>query len=523
MSIIANRLVDFAIVNELLSDSQKSARPSEGCYEHTFLLQSLLLDAKRLQKNLCLAWLDFRSAFGGVPHNVIRLTLSHLNVPTSLIDLVMSVYTDATTVVCMPAGVTSDIPILSGVKQGCTLSPTLFNLSVEIILRAILAKAKSVGQAKHHGSPVSVLAYADNLVLIARDAKSLQLLLDSTSEVATLIGLAFRQDKCTSLCATYSKRVDGNIQLHDFKVQDHIMPALSEHEHYRYIGVPMGLMKDVDLLDRLVDGLCGDLDRINESLLALWQKLDMIRTFVQPSLTFALRAGEPEKASLVKYRQKLIQIVRNTCNIPSCAMQSIIFASKKVGSLGLQDPLVEVDVQTVVQAIKMLSSNDPMISNVAKAELWQSVRFAARTDPSPEFLREFLSGSTQGAFHPDTIRYRTHSLWTRARKASRDLKILFNVPDQDPMYFTIDSGRPVLAKAAYKKLHELVQDRACAKLMSLPDQGKVACALEKDLFGNGSSWTYSGLNIRFKDWRFIHRARLNLVPTNQNKHRWDDL
>ena len=523
MSVIANRLVDFAIVNDLLSDSQKSARPSEGCYEHTFLLQSLLLDAKRLQKNLCLAWLDLRNAFGSVPHDVIRLTLSHLNVPRSLIDLVMNVYTDATTVVRTPAGVTSAIPILSGVKQGCPLSPILFNLSVEIILRAILAKAKSVGQAKHHGCPILVLAYADDLVLIARDTKSLQLLLDSASEVATLIGLEFRQDKCASLCATYSKRVEGNIQLHDFKIQDRVMPALSEHEHYRYLGVPMGLMKDVDSIDRLVDGLCGDLDKINESLLAPWQKLDMIRTFVQPSLTFALRAGEPEKASLVSYKQKLIQTVRNICHLPSRATQSIIFASKKVGGLGLQDPLVEVDVQTVVQAIKMLSSNDPLVSNIAKAELRQSVRFAARAEPSPELLREFLSGSTQGAFHPDIIRYRTHSLWTRARKASRNLKLSFNFPDQAPPYFTNDSGPPMLARVACKKLHELVQDRACVKLMSLPDQGKVARALVKDLFGNGSSWTYSGLNIRFKDWRFIHRARLNLVPTNQNKHRWDDL
>ena len=124
------------------------------------------------------------------------------------------------------------------------------------------------------------------------------------------------------------------------------MPALSQHEHYRYLGVPMGLIKDVDSLDHLVEDLCGDLDKINESLLACWQKLDMIRTFVQPSLTFALRAGEPEKASLVKYRQKLIQIVRSICNLPSRAMQSIIFASKKVGGLGLQDPLVEVDIQT---------------------------------------------------------------------------------------------------------------------------------------------------------------------------------
>ena len=84
----------------------------------------------------------------------------------------------------------------------------------------------------------------------------------------------------------------------------------------------------------------------------------------------------------------------------------------------------------------MLSSTDPLVSNVAKAELRQSVRFAARADPSPELLRELLSGSTQGAFHPDTITYRTHSLWTHARKASRSLKISFNVPDQDPPYFS---------------------------------------------------------------------------------------
>ena len=64
MSVMASRIVTYAIANNLLSDCQKSARPSEGCYELTFLLQSLVLDAKRLQKNVFLAWLDLRNAFG---------------------------------------------------------------------------------------------------------------------------------------------------------------------------------------------------------------------------------------------------------------------------------------------------------------------------------------------------------------------------------------------------------------------------------------------------------------------------
>jgi hypothetical protein len=52
MSVITNRLVNFAVDNKLLSDSQKSARPSAGCYEHT------------LSYNLyCLMPRDFRKMF----------------------------------------------------------------------------------------------------------------------------------------------------------------------------------------------------------------------------------------------------------------------------------------------------------------------------------------------------------------------------------------------------------------------------------------------------------------------------
>ena len=192
MSVMANRLVNFAIDNDLLSACQKSARPTEGCYEHTFLLQSLVLDAKWLQKNVFLAWLDLRNAFGSVPHDVIETTLTHLGVPQSVVELIKNVYTNAHTIVRTPPGETGEIPILSGVKQGCPLSPILFNLSVEIILCSILMKANEVGPAKHHDYPISVLAYADDLVLILRDKAKLQHLLDAASQTATLIGLEFR-------------------------------------------------------------------------------------------------------------------------------------------------------------------------------------------------------------------------------------------------------------------------------------------------------------------------------------------
>ena len=43
-----------------------------------------------------------------------------------------------------------------------------------------------------------------------------------------------------------------------------------------------------------------------------------------------------------------------------------------------------------------------------------------------------------------------------------------------------------------------------------------------DRYANGSSWHATGLNIRFKDWRFIHHGRLNCIPLNGPKSKWSN-
>ena len=97
MGVIAKRLTSWAIDNDLLSKEQKSARPSEGCYEHTFLLQSIIGEARRSHKNAFVAWLDLRNAFGSIPHSAITTTLTHIGVPLPLIEMITNSYAGATT------------------------------------------------------------------------------------------------------------------------------------------------------------------------------------------------------------------------------------------------------------------------------------------------------------------------------------------------------------------------------------------------------------------------------------------
>ncbi len=90
-AILASRATNFAIDNNLMSNQQKSARPAEGCHEHTFTLQSIISDCKTNYKDCYITWLDLRNAFGSINHEAIYTSLSHMGVPISFIEIIKDI------------------------------------------------------------------------------------------------------------------------------------------------------------------------------------------------------------------------------------------------------------------------------------------------------------------------------------------------------------------------------------------------------------------------------------------------
>ena len=522
MGIIAKRLTRWSIDAGILSPEQKCARPTEGCYEHTYILKSLVGQARRNKKKLSVAWLDIRNAFGSVPHATILNTLRHIGVPDDLISLIMNAYTGASSTFKTPNGETRAIPIRAGVKQGCPLSPILFNLCVELILRRVkdaASKLKS-GNCVHYGSPLSCLAYADDIVIVARSKEALQRLLDAASEAAHIIGFEFRPDKCASMSLTSTKHRATFVQTEDFTIQGNHIPALAQEESYRYLGVPIGLIHNIDDLPNIVPELIKHIEIIGASLLAPWQKIDALRTFIQPCLAYALRAGNPEMQSLDRYKSTLVRTLRDICNLPNRASACYFFSHKRTGGMAFQEPRTECDVMAIVQAVRILSSSDPAVAAMARYELKYIVRRSTQSEPTPELLSVYLSST------PDRrtakLYYTYSSLWSRVRQACRRLRVTFHYSDTSDVTISADDSEHIKSKQVTTFLHRLVQSRFGDDLMALKDQGKVARCMSDDQYANGSTWHCTGLNVRFKDWRFIHRARLNVVPLNANKSRFSN-
>ena len=172
----------------MINTAQKGFLPYEGYFEHTFLLRSCLEDARRRKHKIGVAWLDLENAFGSVPTNHLLGSTEELGLTGCTLDVVRDIYTDSTTRVKIGKAHTDVVQCRRGVKQGCPLSPILFDLAMEQLVSG-LETGKSFGYVAEER--VAVLAYADDLCLLANSSEQLQMMLDRTKEFADWAGLKF--------------------------------------------------------------------------------------------------------------------------------------------------------------------------------------------------------------------------------------------------------------------------------------------------------------------------------------------
>ena len=100
--------------------------------------------AKEFQKNIYFCFLDYAKTFDCVDHNKLWKILQEMRIPYHLTCLLRNLYAGQEARVINRHGTTDWFQIGKGVRQGCILSPFLFNLYAEYIMqKAMLDKAQA--------------------------------------------------------------------------------------------------------------------------------------------------------------------------------------------------------------------------------------------------------------------------------------------------------------------------------------------------------------------------------------------
>ncbi|MBM6549358.1 reverse transcriptase family protein, partial [Streptococcus dysgalactiae subsp. equisimilis] len=204
---IASKLLAGIILRRLSSareqttrENQAGFRPGRGCVDHIFTLRQILEHRHTFRRPTISVFLDLKAAFDSVDRTVLWRCLSVKGVPEKFISLIQSLYQNSRSRVRAYGELSPEFTTTSGVRQGCPLSPFLFNFVIDMILEIALSSCENSGiQLFPGGSVLSDLEYADDVVLLSEDAGKLQAFLDGLNYSVGVFGMRFAPSKCKML------------------------------------------------------------------------------------------------------------------------------------------------------------------------------------------------------------------------------------------------------------------------------------------------------------------------------------
>ena len=489
---IAKRLLRWALDFNVLCPAQKGFMPFDGAFENNYVFQYLMNDARLNNREICFASIDITNAFGSIPHSAVTEALKACGAGSKLIKIVSSLLNDACTSIQTSTGTSGPHPIQRGVRQGDPISGLLFNFAIEPILRSL------------RNPMTKVLAFADDILILAETKTQLQESLDTLHTSCLSLGLELNPTKCFSLHLSNSPR--GCVPTL-FKLGNEDIPYLLNMDEKPFLGKPIGFQLVSDFSDLDCHLEAGK--KILESALAPWQSLNAAKTFFFPSLAYAQRTGQVSKSDWEKLDKEIRPLIKRNLCLPANASNEYLYGNTSSGHLGIPVIADDSDIANIDGAFKLLSSRDPIVKDIAWKDLKRLVS-AAMHDCSPENLSNFLSGSNLSS-RPSGPK----SIWSRARLASSHLQVIWEFNDDSS--FSISYGDVTVTdrRKVFQTLRNLMRNSKSEALKNKPHQGKTAHLYSKAKVS--SHFNHTGEFIRFTDWNFIHRARLGLVDLNGYK------
>uniref|UniRef100_A0A8B9XQN4 RNA-directed DNA polymerase n=1 Tax=Bos mutus grunniens TaxID=30521 RepID=A0A8B9XQN4_BOSMU len=214
-------------VNRELPDVQAGVRKGRGTRDQIANICWIIKKAREFQRNIYFCFIDYAKAFDCVDqincgiinicllfiiiiNNKLWKILKEMGIPDHLSCLLRNLYAGQEATVRTGHGTTDWFQIGKGVHQGCILSPCLFNLYAEYIMRNAGLEEAQAG-IKIAGRNINNLRYADDTTLMAESEEELKCLLMKVKEESEKVSLKLNIQKTKIMASgpVTSWEIDG--------------------------------------------------------------------------------------------------------------------------------------------------------------------------------------------------------------------------------------------------------------------------------------------------------------------------
>ena len=246
-TIITARLSTFLEDNKCLSKMQGGFRRDRPTFPKIWTLRNVIEHSLINDKELHVCYLDIQKAYDSVEYWALDLVLQNYGFSKQFRSIISDLCAGASCNVILPYGLSEDITITQGVRQGCPLSPMLFILFLEPLMLRL--EDSGLGyKLENNPIPIPGGAYADDMVLHANTKRDLQKLLNICSKYFNFIGLELAVDGRDKSVYTNNTGIpiEDEEELtvktwKDGKETSTNLPFYVSSESYKYLGLWINL------------------------------------------------------------------------------------------------------------------------------------------------------------------------------------------------------------------------------------------------------------------------------------------
>lgn len=370
---VASILMAFSLDFNVISPSQEGFRPGRDTACLLQRLVNLIEDSSLHSQNLYVLFVDFSSAFNTILHDRLFTIMQALGFPADAVAIVRAMYSVTTTSVVVSRRtrvMTPPIPIGRGTIQGDCLSPLLFVLYMEPLLRWLKEGNRGYTPVCAPSLPQTTYDYADDLSLVSRCFQSLLLQFNKLLAYCTWAGLTLNPAKCavTGILHGHARTghaaspVDRGLlrsQLENrFTTPVGAIPFLAPENAYKVLGIPLTMTLDWrPHLASLLTTVNEQGQRLLQAGLQPQHALAVLNRVIRPKLTCKLAVAPFTPADIHKLDQPLARLARACLNLPKTFPTRAVLLPRQNAGIGAHSLMLEYTQSCARHLTRSL--NDP--------------------------------------------------------------------------------------------------------------------------------------------------------------------
>ena len=319
------------ITERCISEEQGAFRKGRGCVDQIFSLRMIVEKMLAKGKKVYAAFMDLEKAYDRVDWKAMWDVLKVYGVGGKLLNGVKAFYRNASACVRIDGEMSDCFAIKGGVRQGCVMSPWLFNLYMDGVIREMKAGAVNAGVelCTNDGKwLVNTILFADDTVLIAKSGNELQRLVNlfdsvcrrrklkvNVSKSKVMVFERCRRDVIDFECP-YRVRLESPKEL-DIRLNGERMGEVDEFKYLGSVFCKDGSM-DGEMRERAIQGrkVIGSLGRMmRERTVSNDVKKGLRDGIIVPTLTYASETWVWNERQRSRIQAVEMSFLRGACGV----------------------------------------------------------------------------------------------------------------------------------------------------------------------------------------------------------------